>query len=73
MIVRVIKVFEGLTYFLKTRLISVKLKALFSFSPYSLMIVFSKNNHKKKGGYMNSITDLFDDYVSKEHFSTWKN
>ena len=21
------------------------------------MIVFSKNNHKKKGGYMNSITD----------------
>lgn len=47
-----------------------KSKNSISFSPYSLMIVFSKNNHKKKGGYMNSITDLFDDYVSKEHFST---
>ena len=63
MIVRVIEVFEGLTYFKKTGLISVKLKALFSFSPYSLMIVFAKTNHQKKGGYMNSITGLFDAYV----------
>lgn len=69
MIVRVIKVFEGLTYFLKNRTNQCKTEGpVFFFSLFSYDCFCE--NQSPKGGYMNSITGLFDAYVLKEDFST---